>query len=143
MCDSYWYSYTNSRGYQAYLTLNVNDPSESTNSGEWRPTISQTGYYSVEAYIPYHNPINWECPEKIISSDTSDAHYRIYHANGQTLITSTQNIYSNEWLPLGEHLRYEVHLAAPTSRTVLPATCWQVGLNRNYQYGRGSKCTCL
>ena len=104
MCDSYWYSYTNNRGFDAYLTLNVNDPIYSANWAEWRPTIAQPGYYRVEAYIPNHLPITWECPDKIISHDTSDARYTILHANGQTLITGTQRSLSDEWLPLGEYL---------------------------------------
>jgi photosystem II stability/assembly factor-like uncharacterized protein len=104
MCDSYWYSYTNNRGFDAFLTLNVTDTANSTNWGEWRPDISQPGYYLVEAYIPFHPPIPWECPEKPISFDTSDARYIIQHATGQTLITGTQKSYSNEWLPLGEYL---------------------------------------
>jgi photosystem II stability/assembly factor-like uncharacterized protein len=105
MCaPSYWYSYTNNRGFDAYLTLNVNDPAISSNWGEWRPTLLQSGYYRVEAYIPSHSPILWECPKKTISFDTSDAHYSIHHANGQTLITGTQKSFSNGWLPLGEYL---------------------------------------
>jgi photosystem II stability/assembly factor-like uncharacterized protein len=105
MCaPSYWYSYTNNRGFDAYLTLNVNDPAISSNWGEWRPTLLQPGYYRVEAYIPFHPPILWECPEKTISFDTSDAHYSIHHANGQTLITGTQKSLNNKWLPLGEYL---------------------------------------
>ena len=105
MCaPSYWYSYTNNRGFDAYLTLNVNDPGMSSNWGEWHPTLLQPGYYRVEAYIPFHPPIPWKCPDKTISFDTSDAHYYIHHANGQTLITGTQRSLSNEWLPLGEYL---------------------------------------
>jgi len=60
MCDSYWYSYTNNSGLDAYLTLNVNDPAYSTNWAEWRPTIAQSGYYRVEAYIPSHSPLLWD-----------------------------------------------------------------------------------
>ena len=107
MCDSYWYSYTNNSGLDAYLTLNVNDPAYSTNWAEWRPTIAQSGYYRVEAYIPSHSPLLWDCPPtppRLINSDTSDARYSIHHANGQTLITGTQKSLSNEWLPLGEYL---------------------------------------
>jgi photosystem II stability/assembly factor-like uncharacterized protein len=104
LCDSYWYSYTNDRGYYAYLTLNVSDTLYSTNYGEWRPTITQPGYYRVEAFIPTHPPIAWECPVKTIPFDTSDAHYTIQHANGQTLVTGTQKTVNNNWLPLGEYL---------------------------------------
>jgi photosystem II stability/assembly factor-like uncharacterized protein len=107
MCDSYWYSYTNNRGFDAYLTLNVNDPLYSTNWAEWHPTITQSGYYRVEAFIPSHSPLLWDCPPnhpRIISYDTSDARYTIQHANGQTLFTGTQKSISNNWLPIGEYL---------------------------------------
>jgi photosystem II stability/assembly factor-like uncharacterized protein len=104
MCDSYWYSYTNTRGYYAYLTLNVKDPANSTNSGVWRPDLPLRGYYLLEAYIPSHPSIPWECPYRTISSDTSEARYTILHANGQSLVTGTQKSYQNEWLPLGEFL---------------------------------------
>jgi photosystem II stability/assembly factor-like uncharacterized protein len=107
MCDSYWYSYTNNRGYSAFLTLNVNDSAASANSGEWRPNLTKPGYYSIEAYIPTHLPIAWECPEKIIPYDTSDARYTIQHVNGRTIVTGTQKSYSDEWLHLGEFLFYD------------------------------------
>lgn len=105
LCESYWYLITNERGHNAYLTLNVNDPNYSTNWAEWRPTISEPGFYRVEAYIPSHSAIVWDCSSstpKFISGDTSDARYTIHHANGQTPITGNQSS-SNEWLPLGEY----------------------------------------
>src|SRR4030042_3834161 len=57
--DSYWYPFANNRGHTAYLTLNVSDPSNSTNSGEWHPVIPQAGYYQVDAYVAGHSPITW------------------------------------------------------------------------------------
>ncbi len=106
LCTSYWYLYTNDRGHPAYLTLNVNDPNYSTNWAEWRPDIPEAGYYRLEAYIPAHSAITWNCPQKtrLIPFDTSDAHYTIMHANGQTVITGTQSAFNNGWLPLGEYL---------------------------------------
>jgi photosystem II stability/assembly factor-like uncharacterized protein len=104
LCASYWYSYTNVRGHYAYLTLNVEDQYLSTNGGVWRPQITSPGFYRIEAFIPAHPAVPWECPPGTIEHDTSDARYIIQHANGQVLITGTQNLYSNDWLPLGEYL---------------------------------------
>jgi len=107
MCTSYWYSYTNNRGFDAFLTLNVNNSLYSSNWAEWRPTITQTGYYSVEAYIPAHSPLLWDCPPnspRYIPYDTSEARYAVKHANGQSIITGTQKSFNNDWLPLGEYL---------------------------------------
>lgn len=104
LCTSAWYLYTNDRGHPAYLTLNVNDPNYSTNWAEWRPVLPEAGYYSIEAYIPAHSAITWNCPKpRLIPFDTADAHYSVQHANGQTVITGTQSAFNNDWLPLGEY----------------------------------------
>lgn len=104
MCDSYWYRYLNERGHNAYLTLNVN--SVSTNWGEWRTTLPEAGCYLVEAFIPTHPELLWDCPPsppRLIPLDTSDANYTIQHEYGQTHITATQKALNNGWIPLGEY----------------------------------------
>jgi photosystem II stability/assembly factor-like uncharacterized protein len=102
--DTYWYAFTNNRDHTAYLTLNVLNPKISTNHGEWRPVISQSGYYRVEAYIPVHSPIKW-CTgqERTIDHDTTDARYSIHHFYGVTTRSFSQYPLSNQWLDLGEY----------------------------------------
>ena len=101
MCGNAWYRFSGYNGQYAYLTLSTNDPSKSTNSASWRPTIPVAGTYKVEAYIANHGVISWECPSMTISADTSDARYTIYHANGTTTVGKDQLPLSNDWLNLG------------------------------------------
>ncbi len=103
MCDSAWYGYTNDRGYSAYLTLNTNDPNQSTNSATWTPNLRQAGYYKVEAYIPTHSPVNWQCPSLYIQWDTSDARYTIHYADNQTTVSKDQAPLFSAWLDLGTY----------------------------------------
>ncbi len=106
MCDSAWYRYTNDRGHPAYLTVNTNDPAQSTNWADWRPDLPYEGDYKVEAYIPIHDPVNWECPSMYLDWDTSDAHYTIHHADGQNTVSRDQAPLYSEWLDLGTY-RFE------------------------------------
>jgi photosystem II stability/assembly factor-like uncharacterized protein len=101
--QTYWYPFTNTRAHTAYLTLNTNDPTHSTNTGEWHPLIPQAGYYQVEAFIAGHDPIIW-CTGtgRTIDHDTSEAHYSIHHAYGVTNRTVSQYPLSNQWVILGE-----------------------------------------
>jgi photosystem II stability/assembly factor-like uncharacterized protein len=96
---TYWYPIPNDRGHTAYLTLNT---AHSTNSGEWHPSIPQAGYYRVEAYIADHDPIAWCTSGNIKDHDTSEAHYTIYSASGETARTVSQYPLSNQWVSLGE-----------------------------------------
>ena len=90
--DTYWYPFENDRGHIAYLTLNTDDPLHSTNEGEWHPSIPQSGYYRVEAYVAGHPPITWCTGSgRTIETDTTDAHYTIYHAYG---VSSRQFTYA-------------------------------------------------
>ncbi len=101
--QTYWYPFANNRGHTAYLTLNTNDPTHSTNHGEWHPLIPQAGYYQVEAYIAGHNPITWCTGERrTINQDTTQARYTIHHAYGVTNRTLSQSPLSNQWIILGE-----------------------------------------
>ena len=58
-CSTGWHGFTNNRGHQAYLTLNTNDPGQSTNSGRWTPNLPQAGRWRVEAFIANHGPMTW------------------------------------------------------------------------------------
>lgn len=101
ICETGWSSYTDDFGHTAYLTLNINEQTKSTNSATWQPDILVSGYYQVEALIPTHVPQDWHCPELRINWDTSQAYYTIYHANGSDHFIGDQATLFNEWLDLG------------------------------------------
>ena len=101
--DSSWYQIENDRGHYAYLTLNVNNQTYSSNYGEWHPMIPQTGYYRVEAYIAGHSTINWCTSGNPKEHDTADAHYSIHNAYGVVTRELSQYPLSNQWLNLGEY----------------------------------------
>jgi hypothetical protein len=98
-----WYTIPSQVGGSAYLTLNVSDPTASTNHGEWHPLIPQAGYYRVEAYITGHDPIIWCTGGRLKEHDTTQAHYSIFHAGGTTNRILSQFPLSNQWLNLGEY----------------------------------------
>lgn len=105
MCDSGWYTYQNQYGHPAYLTLNryVGDPPfPITNSALWRPNLPTTGRYRVEAFIPDHNAIQWQCPNVRIDWDTSSAPYTIHGSGGSQAVTLDQRKLRNAWASLGE-----------------------------------------
>jgi photosystem II stability/assembly factor-like uncharacterized protein len=125
--DSFWYPVDSGRGHKAFLTLNVATQASSTNSAIWRPTLPESGLYKVEAYIPAHAAIHWECPSKDILGDTRDARYTIRHAQGETKISRDQAAASGAWLNLGEYLFKEgeegfVHLTDLNTETSLETT---------------------
>ena len=103
----FWQPIPSGRDTTAYLTMNVNNPAASTNSGEWRPVLPGRGYYLIEAYIPLHDPIDF-CTDGIgvISSDTSQAHYTVRHALGSSEVVRSQVLPSEatRWVSLGEFL---------------------------------------
>jgi N-acetylmuramoyl-L-alanine amidase len=101
MCDSGWHQYTNDRGYNAYLALNVNEAAQSSHTATWTPSLSTSGEYLVEAYIPSHNAINWSCPTKTIDRDSAYATYTINHANGATEAYLNQADAAGTWATLG------------------------------------------
>jgi hypothetical protein len=105
-CSSGWLPLENKRGHTAYLTLNVKEGQPVTNSGQWLATLSQPGYYRVEAYIPYHKAVDWDCPDvqEHIGWDTSEARYTISYTEEQNAVTGDQKLLSDEWLDLGEYL---------------------------------------
>jgi hypothetical protein len=102
--DSYWYDFLNARGSTTYLTLNVNDPAYSSNSGNWRPVIVDSGYYRIDVYIANHGSIVW-CNDSrwTIEHDTTDARYAIHHVYGTTNRTVNQDSFNNQWVTLGEY----------------------------------------
>lgn len=101
--DSGWLPFVNNRGYTYYLTLNVDDEDDATNSAEWRPVLPVSGVYRVEAYIPAHSSINWCTGNHNPSYDTSDARYIVFHRDGRAYLSRDQKPISNGWLLLGDY----------------------------------------
>ncbi len=102
MCGSAWHRLEGYGGSPAYLTLNVASAGEATNGAEWVPNIPKAGRYRVQAFIPDHPPIEWQCPGMTVPRDTGQARYRIRHANGETTVQGNQGPLANLWLDLGE-----------------------------------------
>ncbi len=102
MCVTAWHRIS---GYDdhAYLTLNVNSASLSTNWAEWKPNFPSSGEYKVLAFVPDHPPIDWLCPSKELPRDTGDASYTIQHANGTKTVSRNQGPLANMWLDLGTY----------------------------------------
>lgn len=58
---------------------------------KWTPNITQSGYYTVKAFIP---------PK---GCNTTNAKYKIYHANGVDSVIVNQHINRNQWVTLGTY----------------------------------------
>ena len=101
MCDSGWYRYTNQRGENAYLALNVEEEAQSDNIATWTPTLPSSGEYRLEVFIPSHNAISWSCPSQTVDWDTSYAAYTVTHANGTSTVLVNQGGVNNQWVSLG------------------------------------------
>lgn len=103
VCQTAWWCYTNNRGQRACLTLNTNDPNQSTNSARWTPTLPYSGDYEVFAYIPAHDAFVWPCTGQYIEWDTTDAHYQIHYGGGNTTVSRNQAPVFNDWISLGTY----------------------------------------
>ncbi len=106
MCITAWhriFPLLEDNGRAAYLTLNVDDPAQSTNSAEWEPVLPISGKYLVRAFVPDHDPIDWLCPSLHIPIDTADAEYTIHHASGKTTVSRNQGPMANQYLDLGTY----------------------------------------
>jgi hypothetical protein len=103
MCVTAWHQFTNNRGHNAYLTMNTNVAAQSTNWASWTPDLPCAGDYKVEAYIPNHAPINWQCPSLTVSWDTSDAHYTIRYSGGSSQFSGNQSPLADQWLDVGTY----------------------------------------
>jgi hypothetical protein len=101
MCGSAWHKITGFSSAPAYLTLNVAGQASSTNSAEWVPDLPVDGDYRVEAFIPDHAPIDWQCPDLHIPRDTAEARYTVTHADGSSSVSGDQGPLANQWLELG------------------------------------------
>ncbi len=101
MCDSGWYTYSNQRSQNSYITPNVTESAQMSNSAVWQPSLPRDGLYLVEAFIPAHDPITWTCPEFTLTADTTHAIYQIDHAFGTAYVFADQSAYHDQWADLG------------------------------------------
>lgn len=104
-CASFWHQYTNNLGAFAYLTLNVNDPSKRFNSAEWVTNLPEIAVYRVEAYIPPHAPLFWDCETDYTTlGDTLSAVYEISALDRTITVTVNQANKPGQWVSLGDYL---------------------------------------
>jgi hypothetical protein len=94
--------------------VNVTDTIE-TASVKWVPQIPETGRYAV--YISYQST----------ESSTTDAHYRVYHAGGETNFHVNQQIGGGTWLYLGH---FDFHEGRDESKAAIRLT------NKSETYGK-------
>ena len=76
----------------SWFTYSVTDPGQSTNWGQWRPTIEAPGWYEVEVFAPYCNTGE---------PDTTQANYQVHHANGVSTVVVNQRDNLGLWVSLG------------------------------------------
>jgi hypothetical protein len=88
-----WYDALCGVGGHAYYTYATNDPSQSTNSATWRPSIPERGRYRVYAHVPAG------CN---LGTPTAAALYRIRAADGdhQRMISQAD---TTGWVNLGAY----------------------------------------
>lgn len=103
ICTSGWYRTPNPRGQYAYLAINVEKEWQSTHQAVWQPDLPVSGQYLVEAFIPQHKAVQWECPRKTLDRDTNTAVYEIVHANGLSSVRINQNALADAWVSLGTY----------------------------------------
>ena len=75
-------------------TFSTTDASLAVNWGEWRPNISSSGAYAVDAFVPF-------C--RTGTADTRQAPYQITHSAGTTNIVRDHEANLGLWVPLGEY----------------------------------------
>lgn len=86
---TYWYRDANGYNDESWWTYSMTSAASSTNWGIWGTYISTPGQYRVYAYWPAH------------SDSTSDARYKIYHANGVTTVSANQRSGGGQFNSLG------------------------------------------
>jgi len=101
MCGSGWYQLTNLRSEPAFLMLNTASEEQSTHQVSWEADLPFSGEYRVEALVPDHRAIDWECPEKRIAWDTGNAIYEIKHTDGISTTFINQAPVADDWADLG------------------------------------------
>ena len=110
MCGAGWHPISSERGYPAYLAVNreangtippTPTPQPTPPVARWSLAVPSSGSYQVEAFIPAHGAIDWQCPAVQLPGDTASAHYTVQHAGGSTTVVANQAAASGGWLLLG------------------------------------------
>ncbi|MDX1614649.1 MAG: N-acetylmuramoyl-L-alanine amidase [Candidatus Promineifilaceae bacterium] len=91
-----WYTASGGCGFNghAYYTFSVTDPGASTNWGEWRISVPESGAYEVQVYAPY-------CVTG--RAETDGARYTITHAFGTATAVVSHNDHVGTWMTLGSY----------------------------------------
>lgn len=127
-CDdeTFWYQWGDGTA-TGYITLNTDNPDDSTNSAVWRPTIPISGTYLVEAYFPVltfsnvpANCFNAPNPDRF----TTEAGFTITSAGGVTETVVVDENSTGRWISLGTYTfdggtSGFVHLSDLTSEAAL------------------------
>ena len=76
----------------SFYTFTTSNASESSNVAEWRPNITSSGTYQIDAYVPF-------C--KTGQSDATQATYRITAADGTHTVVRSQENNIGMWMDIG------------------------------------------
>jgi hypothetical protein len=92
----HWYTPPGGCGFNghSYYTWSVTDPGSSSNWGEWRPPLNDSGVYKVEVYAPY-------CITG--RAETDGATYTISHSNGTSTVSVSHEENVGTWMSLGTY----------------------------------------
>ena len=85
----HWYSAP--VGFQGTMLWTYASATMEANWAEWRPILPKAGQWQVWIYIPENY------------ATTTNARYRIVHANGQDEVAVNQSKYFNNWVLLGTY----------------------------------------
>jgi murein DD-endopeptidase MepM/ murein hydrolase activator NlpD len=85
---SWWYDAAG-YGSGSFYTYDVNSASASTNWAIWTTYIQTAGNYEVFAYFPKK------------SDSTTSARYKVFNANGSTIVTKSQQDQGDQFISLG------------------------------------------
>lgn len=105
-CGAAWRRITPQSSAPAYVTANraangTIPPAVTPPAARWQAAVPSSGSYRVEASIPAHGPVAWECPPATLASDTATARYTVRHADGEQVTVANQAAASGGWLLLG------------------------------------------
>jgi hypothetical protein len=81
--------YTAPFGFQGAMLWTYAAAAEESNWAEWRPNLPKAGRWEVWVFIPESH------------ATTTNARYRVIHADGQTEVAVNQSKYFNDWVLLG------------------------------------------
>ena len=92
--DAIWMvpNYQCGHNTHAWYTWSTTDETKAVNWGEWRPDVPLSGFYQIEAYIPY---CNTQRPE------TAGAHYTVKYAEGSRSVVISHQDKVGLWASLG------------------------------------------